>query len=209
VTWKSYKQDKLIKLFFSTQHKHAVPSPVRMDKLKVLIYHRGYRMSMKELYDKNWAFGTYAFLGRELHNIWMGLENLGRSFELDMNSDQEHIMLRCVQYYSHGSPLFTGKPGPAAFPRAFLDGYLNKSILYQHSPDVSIQIHIVEPEKDMVILTYSFGTLATILKNALEDIGKEEMRPELMTSVGKQLMEMFQINKDELERAGFPVDDTA
>lgn len=180
-----------------------------MDKLKVLIYHRGYRVSMKELYDKNWAFGTQAFLGRELQKIWNSIENLGRSFELDLNPEQESIMLRCVQYYSRLSPHFTEKGGAAAFPREFLESNLNKTIVYQHSPDIQIQIHIVEPEKDMVILNYSFGTLATILKDALVELDKEEMRPALLKAVGNQLMKMFEINKEALEQSGFPVDDQA
>jgi hypothetical protein len=205
VTWKSYRQDRVIKLFFLAMHKQQPPSPVRMDKLKLLIYQHGHRVTMKELYDNNWAFGTQVFLNRELHKVWSSLENIGRSFEVDMNPEEEYIMLRCLQYYSRNSPLFTGKGGSAAFPREFLEKYLNKTLLYEHSPGVSIQIHIVEPENDMKILTYSFGTLATILKDALHEIDKDYLRAELMQSVGNQLKKMFELDEEDLERAGFQI----
>ena len=205
-TWKSYEQDKCIKLVFLKQHKLSVPFSFRMDKLKLLIYQNGYRVSMKELYDKNWAFGTQVFLNRELHKIWNSFDNLGRSFEVEMNPEQENILVRCVQYYSRNSTLYTGKPGVAAFPREFVDSYLNKTMIYQHSPDVKIHIHIVEPDKDMVILTYSFGTLGTVIKSALVQINKQELQPELMRAIGIELMKMFQINKDDLLQSGFPLD---
>lgn len=176
---------------------------LQMDKLRILVLWNGHRFSLADLYLRNFAFGVQKYLSTEFHKTWLEMNVEGRSFDIDMSPECESVMVQCYQTKRGGFP--SRNIGPAAFPRQFLETYLNKTLIYEHNPETKIQLHVVDSDKDMVMLSYSFGTLTTILRGALADMQKEEMQPELFKAVGNQLMKMFQVNEQDLLNSGYDI----
>jgi hypothetical protein len=176
-----------------------------MDKLKIFVYQNGHRLSVQELYSKNYAFGLQKFLGVTFQEAWKDWPELCRSFDLEMSQEKDEFVIYCHQEVRSPGP--SRKFPAAAFPRGFLERFLNKTLTYDHRDDIILQIHILEYEKDMVIMTHTFGTLAMILRNAIQEVNQPELEQKLLKSVGTQLREMFHLSQEDLVNSGFHWDE--